>query len=71
MTNMNLADIECSYEVFGPEVLEGITLEQDRFSFEPEVMAKVAKLGARICESGRLIRGNHQEGTRASRYECG
>src|SRR5207249_7636315 len=42
-TNVNLTDMETCYKVFRREVLEGITLKSDRFGFEPEITAKVAK----------------------------
>jgi len=49
-TNLNLTDMECGYKLFRREVLERITVEEPRFGFEPEITAKVAKLGARIFE---------------------
>jgi glycosyltransferase involved in cell wall biosynthesis len=49
-TNLNLTDIEVGYKVFRREVLQKITLREDRFGFEPEITAKVAKLGVRIFE---------------------
>jgi glycosyltransferase involved in cell wall biosynthesis len=49
-TNMNLTDMETCYKVFRREVLENIEIKQDRFGFEPEVTAKVARLGARVYE---------------------
>ncbi len=49
-TNLNLTDMETCYKVFRAEVIKSIELEQDRFGFEPEVVAKVARLGARIYE---------------------
>ncbi len=51
-TNLNLTDMETCYKVFRAEVLEAVrgTLKQDRFGFEPEVTAKVARTGARIYE---------------------
>lgn len=49
-TNMNLTDMETCYKVFRREVLERIEIKQDRFGFEPEVTAKVARLGARVYE---------------------
>lgn len=49
-TNLNLTDMETCYKVFRREVLERIQLKQDRFGFEPEVTAKVARLGARVFE---------------------
>jgi glycosyltransferase involved in cell wall biosynthesis len=42
-TNLNLTDMETCYKVFRKEVLEGMPLRSDRFGFEPEVTAKVAK----------------------------
>ncbi len=42
-TNLNLTDMETCYKVFRREVLQGMKLDSDRFGFEPEVTAKVAK----------------------------
>jgi glycosyltransferase involved in cell wall biosynthesis len=42
-TNLNLTDMEVCYKVFRREVVQGITLKSDRFGFEPEVTAKVAR----------------------------
>ncbi|HWE35578.1 MAG TPA: glycosyltransferase family 2 protein [Isosphaeraceae bacterium] len=42
-TNMNLTDMEVCYKVFRREVIQGVTLKSDRFGFEPEVTAKVAR----------------------------
>jgi glycosyltransferase involved in cell wall biosynthesis len=42
-TNLNLTDMETCYKVFRREVLEGITLKSNRFGFEPEITAKVAR----------------------------
>lgn len=50
MTNLNLTDMEVGYKVFKREVVQGLTLRCDRFDFEPEVTAKVARLGCRIYE---------------------
>jgi hypothetical protein len=52
LTNLNLTDMEVCYKVFKREVLEKITLEEDRFGFEPEITAKVARLGCRVYEVG-------------------
>jgi glycosyltransferase involved in cell wall biosynthesis len=49
-SNLNLTDMETCYKVFRREVLEQVTVEQDRFGFEPEITAKVAQLGARVFE---------------------
>lgn len=42
-TNLNLTDMETCYKVFRREVLQGIELKSDRFGFEPEITAKIAK----------------------------
>lgn len=52
MTNMNLTDMECCYKLFRREVLEQITIEEDRFGVEPELTAKVSKLGVSVYEVG-------------------
>jgi glycosyltransferase involved in cell wall biosynthesis len=50
-TNLNLSDIEAGYKVFRREILQQIRLREDRFGIEPEIRAKVAKLGGvRIYE---------------------
>jgi glycosyltransferase involved in cell wall biosynthesis len=51
-TNLNLTDMETCYKLFRADVLRRIRLEEDRFGFEPEVTAKVARLGVRIYEVG-------------------
>jgi glycosyltransferase involved in cell wall biosynthesis len=50
LTNLNLTDVETCYKVFRAEVIKSVTLEQDRFGVEPEMVAKVAAAGARIYE---------------------
>jgi glycosyltransferase involved in cell wall biosynthesis len=50
LTDLNLTDMETCYKVFTRNVLERITLVSDRFGFEPEFTAKVARLGVRIYE---------------------
>lgn len=52
LTNLNLTDMECCYKVFRREVLQQLTLEENRFGIEPELTAKVARLGCRIFEVG-------------------
>ena len=49
-TNLNLTDMETCYKVFRREILQAITIEEDRFGFEPEITAKVARMNARIYE---------------------
>ena len=51
-TNINLTDMETCYKVFRREVLQKITIEENRFGFEPEITAKVAKLNVPIYEVG-------------------
>ncbi|MEI7552752.1 MAG: glycosyltransferase family 2 protein [Verrucomicrobiota bacterium] len=51
-TGINLTDMETCYKVFRREVLTKITIEEDRFGFEPEITAKVAKLNCVIYEVG-------------------
>jgi len=60
-TNLNLTDMETCYKVFRRDVYEKINIEEDRFGFEPEITAKVAKLGARIYEVGISYSGRGYE----------
>lgn len=50
MTNLNLTDMEVCYKVFKAEVIKNIKLSSDRFDFEPEITAKIAKMRCRIYE---------------------
>jgi glycosyltransferase involved in cell wall biosynthesis len=49
-TNLNLTDMETCYKVFRREVLDGMVLKSNRFGFEPEFTAKIAKKKVRIFE---------------------
>jgi glycosyltransferase involved in cell wall biosynthesis len=51
-TNLNLTDMETGYKVFRRELIQSITIEENRFGFEPEVTAKLSKLQCRIYEVG-------------------
>ncbi len=51
-TNLNLTDMETGYKAFRREVIQAITLEENRFGIEPELTAKVARMGLRIYEVG-------------------
>ena len=51
-TNLNLTDMETCYKVFKTEVIKDIKIEQNRFGFEPEITAKVARKKVRIYEVG-------------------
>lgn len=50
MTNLNLTDMEVCYKIFKRELLNKITIRENRFGFEVEITAKVAKLGCRVYE---------------------
>jgi glycosyltransferase involved in cell wall biosynthesis len=49
-TNLNLTDMEACYKVFKRELIQSVTLEENRFGIEPEIVAKIARTGARIYE---------------------
>jgi glycosyltransferase involved in cell wall biosynthesis len=49
-TNLNLTDMETCYKAFRQEVIKKITIEENRFGFEPEITAKVAALGVSVFE---------------------
>jgi glycosyltransferase involved in cell wall biosynthesis len=63
-TNLNLTDMETGYKLFRKEVIDKISLQENRFGFEPEVTAKIAKIkGIRIYEVGISYYGRtYQEG---------
>jgi glycosyltransferase involved in cell wall biosynthesis len=56
-TNLNLTDMETCYKVFRREVIQSLELCEDRFGFEPEVTAKLARGGWRIYEVGISYNG--------------
>ncbi len=63
MTDLNLTDMESCYKVFRRDVLRRITIEENRFGFEPEITAKIAKLRVRIYEVGISYAGRtYREG---------
>jgi glycosyltransferase involved in cell wall biosynthesis len=49
-TNLNLTDMETCYKTFRREVVQQISIEENRFGFEPEITAKVSKLKVRVYE---------------------
>jgi dolichol-phosphate mannosyltransferase len=57
LTDLNLTDMETCYKVFRREVIQSITIEENRFGFEPEVVAKVAQMRLRVYEMGISYRG--------------
>ena len=60
-TNLNLTDMECCYKVFRKEIIQAVRIEEDRFGFEPEITAKVAKTRCRIYEVGISYSGRTYE----------
>ncbi len=60
-TDLNLSDMETCYKVFRRELIQAIPLEEDRFGFEPEITAKIAKARARVYEVGIAYYGRTYE----------
>jgi glycosyltransferase involved in cell wall biosynthesis len=60
-TNLNLTDMETCYKMFRREVLDKITIRENRFGFEPEITAKVARLKCRVYEVGISYSGRTYE----------
>ena len=60
-TNLNLTDMETCYKVFRREIIQGIVIEENRFGFEPEITAKIAKTRCRIFEVGISYSGRTYE----------
>jgi glycosyltransferase involved in cell wall biosynthesis len=56
-SDLNLTDMECGYKVFRAEVIKQVQITENRFGFEPEVVAKVAKQKVRIYEVGVSYHG--------------
>lgn len=63
LTNLTLTDIETCYKAFRREIIQAIKIEENRFGFEPEITAKIAKLDCKIYEVGISYYGrNYGEG---------
>lgn len=61
-TNLNLTDMETCYKLFRRDVIQGIKLRENRFGFEPEVTAKMARIpGIRVYEVGISYYGRTYE----------
>jgi glycosyltransferase involved in cell wall biosynthesis len=60
-TNLNLTDMETCYKMFRREVIQSIPIEEDRFGFEPEITAKIAKRRLRVYEVGISYSGRTYE----------
>lgn len=50
LTNLNLTDMETCYKTFRREVIQRVNIEENRFGFEPEIVAKIARMKVRIYE---------------------
>jgi glycosyltransferase involved in cell wall biosynthesis len=61
LTNINLTDMETGYKIFTSEIAENLNIEENRFGFEPEFTAKVAKMNCRIYEVGISYSGRSYE----------
>ncbi|MBK7409649.1 MAG: glycosyltransferase family 2 protein [Saprospirales bacterium] len=62
LTNLNLTDMETCYKLFRTPLIQGITLQEKRFGFEPEVTAKISRIpGVRIYEVGISYYGRTYE----------
>jgi len=61
VTNLNLTDMETCYKAFRREVIQSVVIEEDRFGFEPEITAKLARTGARFYEVGISYDGRTYE----------
>lgn len=63
MSNLNLTDMETCYKVFKADIIKQIEIEEDRFGFEPEVTAKLARMQCSIYEVGITYHGrSYDEG---------
>lgn len=66
-TNLNMTDMETCYKVFRRSIISQIKIEENRFGFEPEITAKVAKLKCRVYEVGISYSGRtYAEGKKIS-----
>jgi glycosyltransferase involved in cell wall biosynthesis len=60
-TDLNLTDMETCYKVFRRDIIQSITIHENRFGFEPEIVAKVAQMRLRIFEMGVSYYGRTYE----------
>jgi glycosyltransferase involved in cell wall biosynthesis len=60
-SNLNLTDVWTGYKAFRREILKNVSIKEDRFGFEPEITAKIAKLQCRIYEVGISYYGRTYE----------
>jgi glycosyltransferase involved in cell wall biosynthesis len=60
-TDLNITDMETCYKVFRREIIQGIDIKEDRFGFEPEIVAKIAHMRLRVYEMGVSYYGRTYE----------
>jgi glycosyltransferase involved in cell wall biosynthesis len=60
-TDLNLTDMETCYKVFRREIIQSIDIKENRFGFEPEIVAKIAHMRLRIFEMGISYEGRTYE----------
>lgn len=70
-TNLNLTDMETCYKAFRAPILKSMTLEEDRFGFEPEITAKVAQAKCRVYEVGISYQGRTYNEGKKIRWQDG
>ena len=60
-TNLNLTDMETCYKMFRREIIQSVNIKENRFGFEPEITAKIARMNCRIYEVGISYYGRSYE----------
>ena len=60
-TDLNLTDMEACYKVFRREIIQSVEIKENRFGFEPEIVAKIAQMRLRVYEMGISYRGRTYE----------
>lgn len=60
-TNLNLTDMETCYKMFRREIIQNVDIKENRFGFEPEITAKIARMNCRIYEVGISYYGRSYE----------
>ena len=71
LTDLNLTDMETCYKVFRREIIQSIDIKENRFGFEPEIVAKVAHMRLRIYEMGISYHGRTYEEGKKIGYKDG
>ena len=61
VTDLNLSDMETCYKLFKRDILKKVTIEENRFGFEPEITIKISRLNCRIYEAGISYHGRTYE----------